>query len=328
MSLVERALKKLQEQQRGLDASRVPSLHRVGRVEVTVPATAAPAESPDTIDLEAVPSAAVPAVLEKLPAQPSAPSRLPKRPVSNKRIAVSVAALRSEGLLPPEHQERQIADQYRQVKRPLVAAALNRGEDAVANSHLIMVSSAAPGDGKTFTSINLAMSMSMEKDISVVLVDADVPKPHISRLFGVDREPGLLDALRDPAVDVETLILPTDIPNLSILPAGKWSETATELLSSRRMETLVCEMGRNDVQRICLIDSPPLLLTNESRALAQWVGQIVIVVRAGKTLQQDVQDALSHLPQGKAIGLVLNQSMTTTPGYYYGYGDAERLASP
>jgi exopolysaccharide/PEP-CTERM locus tyrosine autokinase len=322
MSLVERALKKLQEQQRAVHVAP----HRVGRVEVAVSATAVPADSASTIDLDApAPELIAP---EKLPVASSTPSKPARRPLPNKRIAVSVAALRTEGLLPPEHQERQIADQYRQVKRPLVTAALNRGEDAIPNAHLIMVSSAAPGDGKTFTSINLAMSMSMEKDIGVVLVDADVPKPHISRLFGVEREPGLLDALRDPAIDVETLILPTDIPNLSILPAGRWSETATELLSSRRMEALVRELGRHDEQRICLVDSPPLLLTNESRVLAQWVGQIVIVVRAGKTLQHDVQDALSHLPQGKAIGLVLNQSMATTPGYYYGYGDAERLAPP
>jgi exopolysaccharide/PEP-CTERM locus tyrosine autokinase len=313
MSLVEKALKKLQESREAAAASQ-PGVRRP--IE---PASLAPLNgTPRTVPIDSPRS--TPAA-----DRPSA-APLPPRPVSNKRIAVSRTVLRAEGLLPPEHQERQIADQYRQVKRPLIAAALNRDEDAIRNAHLIMVSSASPGDGKTFTSINLAISMSMEEDFSVVLVDADVPKPHISRLFGVERELGLLDALRDTQIDIESLILPTDIPNLSILPAGKWSETATELLSSRRMEALMQELGQRDHHRICLIDSPPLLLTNESRVVAQWVGQIVIVVRAGKTLQQDVLDALSHLPPDKSIGLVLNQSLSTTPGYYYGYGDAERAA--
>ncbi len=249
-------------------------------------------------------------------------------PHTGKMVTISRTAIRSAGLLPPEHQERQIADQYRQIKRPLVATATKKGAESIPNSHLIMVTSAMPGDGKTFTSINLAISMSLEKDINVLLIDADVAKPHISRLFGVENEPGLLDALHDESTDVESLILRTDIPGLSILPAGKRTETATELLASQRMHELAQVLESYDASRIAVIDSPPLLLTNESRVLAQAVGQIVVVVRAGKTSQQDLLDALSHLEEGKSIGLVLNQSMNTTPGYYYGYGDAERASVP
>ena len=160
-------------------------------------------------------------------------------PNTNKVIVVNKGALRAVGLLPPEHQERQIADQYRQIKRPLIAAALHKGSDALRNAQFIMVSSALPGDGKTFTSINLSISISREKDLHVLLIDADVAKPHISQLLGVAQQPGLLDALHDPSIDIESLILPTDIPGLSVLPAGRRSETATELLASQRMETLV-----------------------------------------------------------------------------------------
>src|SRR5690606_6116067 len=124
-----------------------------------------------------------------------------------------------------EHQERELADQYRQIKRPLIANAIGRGVQKPKNGHLIMMASALPGEGKTFTSINLALSLALEKDISVLLADADVPKPHISRIFGVETEPGLIDVLANESLDVESLILPTDTPHLSILPSGMQSAT-------------------------------------------------------------------------------------------------------
>ena len=243
-----------------------------------------------------------------------------RRPAPKNIIEINRTVLRTAGLLPPEHQERQISDQYRQIKRPLIANAIGRGAPKLANGHLIMAASALPNEGKTFTSINLAFSMAMEKDITVLLVDADVAKPHISRIFGVDKEPGLLDALLDESLDVESLILPTDVPGLSLLPAGNRSDTATELLASAHMERIVAKLGAHDPNRIVLLDSPPLLLTSESRALAGIVGQVILVVRADATLQHAVMDAISHLGENKSVGLVLNQCDTASnEGYYYGY---------
>ncbi|HEV7609495.1 MAG TPA: XrtA-associated tyrosine autokinase [Steroidobacteraceae bacterium] len=250
--------------------------------------------------------------------------------VSEKVIHIDQNALRAAGLVPPEHQQRALADQYRQIKRPLISQAIGRGAGSTRldRGQLIMMASAMPGEGKTFTAINLAMSMAMEKDVSVLLVDADVAKPHISRTFGVENEPGLLDVLRDADSNVEAMILPTDVPGLSVLPSGRRSETATELLASHRMEETVRYLAESDAARIVLIDSPPLLLTSESRALAHWVGQVVIVVRADSTPQQAVLDAIDYLDEGKSISLVLNQSKTSTPGYYYGFGDASDSPPP
>lgn len=242
--------------------------------------------------------------------------------VSEKIVHVDRQALRLAGLAPPEHQQRELADQYRHIKRPLVGAAIGRGAPKVPRGQLIMMASAMPGEGKTFTSINLALSMALEKDISVLLVDADVAKPHISRTFGVDGELGLLDVLHDEKANVESLILPTDVENLSILPAGKHSETATELLASHRMEETVNYLAESSPNRIVIIDSPPLLLTSESRALAHWVGQIVLVVRAGFTPHRAVHDAIAHLGSEKTISLVLNQSKFSTQSHYYGYGES------
>lgn len=245
-------------------------------------------------------------------------------PVPERIIDVDQDALRASGLLPPQHQARQLAEQYRQIKRPLIANAIGRGTARVPNAHLIMMASAMPGEGKTFTSINLAFSMASEKDVRVLLIDADVAKPHISRLLGIDKERGLLDALQNSSLDVESLVLPTSVPGLSVLPAGHWSEEATELLASDRMQEVVANIGRRDPNRIVLFDSPPLLLTTESQALAQVVGQIVLVVCANKSPQQVVLDAISHLGENRSISLVLNQSVANRDSsyYYYGYGQS------
>ena len=218
----------------------------------------------------------------------------------------------------PEQQDKTLAQQYRRIKRPLIASALGRGAQRLPQGNLIMVASAMPGEGKTFTALNLAFSMTLEEDIRVLLVDADVAKPHISKLLGVESELGLLDFLRDTSLDVESLILQTDIPRLSVLSAGKHAENATELLASVRMEELFARMSQRDPYRIVLFDSPPLLLTTESLALAQALGQVVLVVCAEKTPQKVVLDALGSLGQAKPISLVLNQSMRAAhSGYYY-----------
>jgi receptor protein-tyrosine kinase len=184
-----------------------------------------------------------------------------------------------------------------------------------------MVASALPGEGKSFTSVNLAFNMALEKDTSVLLVDADLPKPQISNVFGVGREPGLVDALLDDTLDVESLVIPTSVRGLSVLSAGCPDANATELLASDRMQRLVTSLVTADPRRIVLCDSPPLLLTTESRVLASAVGQIVIVVRAESTTHQAVVDALACIPEGKSVGLVLNQCRTAPAHEYYGYGE-------
>jgi protein-tyrosine kinase len=297
MSLVERALKKMQQSAKDGAVLRSPvdlPKNAVFGTVVTAPQLRGTAKG------EAV-----------------RPVKIPER-----IIEIDQVALRTAGLLPPEHQERQIAQQYRQIKRPLIANAFGLGDaERIPGGHVIMMASAMPGEGKTFTSINLAFSMALERDISVLLVDADVAKPHISRLFGLDAEPGLLDLLQDESISVESLILPTNVPRLSVLPAGRRSNEATELLASARMKDVMVEIARNDPTRITLLDSPPLLLTTESQALAQVAGQIVVVVRAGMTPQSVVTDALSYLGEQKFTALILNQSVeTTSSGYYYGYG--------
>jgi protein-tyrosine kinase len=307
MSLVERALKKIQESR----AQAPQALNQPPQAQAGSPSHTIPMQP-------ARPTAAQPSPAPHAPRVSAVPVLEPLRPTRTVRIDRD--ALRHAELLPPLSQERQLSGEYRQIKRPLIANALGRGVPKTPNGHRIMVASAMPGDGKTFTSINLALSFAMEKDLSVVLVDADVAKAHLSRILGVENELGLMDLLHDEQLDPESVVLPTDVPGLSILSAGKAKENATELLSSARMEHVAAQISARDPKRIVLFDSAPLLVTSEAMALVTAIGQIVMVVRAGVTPQSAVLDAIELLGEGKSIGLVLNQTdEQVRPGYYYQY---------
>jgi protein-tyrosine kinase len=234
------------------------------------------------------------------------------------RLIIDLNSLRAAGYLPEVAMDRQFADQYRQIKHPLIKRALAAGA-AEDDSRVIMVTSAIAGDGKTFTSINLALSMARERDVSVLLIDADSPKPHVSRIFGLQGEPGLLDALVDDSVAVQSLVVPTDVRGLSVLPAGTPAAGSTELLNSKRMRQIIKSLSQ-DPRRILLLDSAPLLVTTEGRALMNVVGQIVLVVRAGQTPTQAVHDAIALFGEHQAGGIVLNDATIGMVDRYAGYG--------
>jgi protein-tyrosine kinase len=246
----------------------------------------------------------------------------------SKRLIVDINALRAGGRIAQETQGRRFAAQYRQIKRPLIDAALS-GKAGSANRarQLIMVTSALPGDGKTFTSINLALSMARERDVSVLLVDADVQKADISGVFGLKSSPGLLDALVDATIDVESLIRRTNLPGLGLLPSGTPVEGVTELLSSKRMQYIASSLVARHPRRIVLLDSPPLLITTEARVLSKIAGQVVLVICAGKTPRDAVQDAVKLFDEHQAVGLVLNQTPAGLTKGYYGYGYYESESS-
>lgn len=251
------------------------------------------------------------------------------QPETGRVISIDQDALRAAGLLAPKHQEQAIASQYRHIKRPLIAAAVGRAQKPLPNGRLIMVASALAEEGKTFTAINLAFSMAMEEDLDVVLVDGDVAKPQISKMFGVDAERGLLDWAIDPNIELERLILPTDVPNLFLLPSGTRSDRATELLAGERMAEAMDSLLRRSGRRVFLFDSSPLLLTTEARVLAELAGQIVVVVRADYTEHHVLMAALSQLPEDCSLSLVLNQSTRKAGSYYYyGYGAGAEEARP
>ncbi len=235
-----------------------------------------------------------------------------------RRVTVDFDVLRAQGELPEAGLERRFADYYREIKRPLVQAML--AGDAHPESRLILVTSALPGEGKSFTALNLALSIARERDVSVLLVDADVPKGHLSRTFGLQGAPGLLDALSDESIDIDSIVVGTDIRGLEILPAGKPVEGAAELIASARMGQIAMRLARHP-RRLVLLDSAPLLASSEARALKQLPGKTLLVARAGKTPRQALLDAIALIDKTKLHGLVLNDAHAgTSDGYYNHYG--------
>jgi exopolysaccharide/PEP-CTERM locus tyrosine autokinase len=236
-------------------------------------------------------------------------------------IEFSVEALSEAGLY--SSASSQLADEYRLIKQPILRRASARGVDADPRGNLLMVASALGGEGKTFTSVNLSLSLASEKDWKVLLVDVDCKNPQLSRLLGVDDEPGILNYLRDSSMDIEKLIMPTSVEGLSVLPLGHVDDHAAEYLASARMSDLCDHLSSVGRHHLVVFDSSPLLMTAESPILSSQMGQIALVIMANKTPQQAVMEAIQKLDSNKAIGLILNRADNTGEilkyGTNYGY---------
>lgn len=237
-------------------------------------------------------------------------------------IRVDQARLREQCVLTPDAQRTPISESFRRIKRHVLANLTNPKFAPRAN--LIMITSPLPGEGKTFCTLNLALSLAMEMDRTVLLVDADVAKPSITSMLGIAEKSqrGLMDILLDRNVRLADVLCRTDIAKLTILPAGTPHARATEALASTKMRVLLHEMAERYPDRLIIFDSPPLLAASEASVLATGMGQVVLVVEAGRTTEMALKDALKRIESGNVVGLLLNKGAPPGSGYYgeYGYG--------
>jgi receptor protein-tyrosine kinase len=306
MSLIERAVGRLA----GSDEQQIASQPGSSPGEKT----AAPAQS--TIEAFTERLSREESGRSGTPVLEAAPAVRPAGPVH-----VELEPLRSRGFVMPDGEQSRIAQEFRVIKRPLIANALGKGAAPVRNGKRIMVTSAFPGEGKSFVAINLALSIAAERDHKVLLVDADVARPSIPRVLGFEAGAGIMDWLIDGNLDIATLTLQTDVEKLAIIPAGRRHEQATEFLASASMSRLLDQISARFPDRIVIFDSPPLLVTTEARVLAQYMGQIVVVVEAGQTPRSAVNEALSTIDgTAEVIGMLLNKTTGTSSGGYGGYG--------
>ena len=238
---------------------------------------------------------------------------------NNKILNIDTERLKQLGYICPDDMTSQIAEEFRIIKRPLLKNAFGKGAAPIENGNLIVISSAVPGEGKTFSALNLAISIAMERNTTILLVDTDVTNPSLSRIFQLEDQTGLLDILSDKNISVESIIHKTSIPTLSIIPAGHNHPLAAELISSKHMYQFVNEIVDRYADRIVLFDAPPLLATSHANVLASIAGQIMIVVEAGKTLHSAIKEAVSKIDSDKVIGMILNKSRDVFKGGYYGY---------
>jgi len=238
-------------------------------------------------------------------------------------IDLDPSKLFEAGLVTDSDHTLRLRDEFRRLKWPLMEAAQGSRSPGEGQDRLIMVGSAVPGEGKTFVSFNLAMALADERDSTVVLIDADIAKPRLTHSLGLLEHAGLADFLADDSLTIRDVLVGTSIPNLRVVPAGRFNTHAPELIGSLRMRELLSQLDESCALPTMLFDSSPLLVTNAGQVLSGLVGQIVMVVRADSTPQSAVTEALSMLRKSAAVGLVLNQSRPTLGshlyGEYYGY---------
>ena len=246
----------------------------------------------------------------------------PQAAGSGKQVTLDLSRLREAGLVDPgSNKSNRTTEEFRRIKRPLLMHVRGEGATVVDNANMIMVTSALPGEGKTFTSINLAMSIAMEMDKTVLLIDADVAKPDVAARLGVEAQKGLIDVLLDDSLTLPDVLLRTDVPKLTLLPSGSRHVHSTELLASERMRQLTLELSNRYSDRIVIFDSPPLLLTSESRVLASLMGQIILVAEESRTPQHAVKEAVDLLEANEIVGIVMNKGARKADGDSYGgYG--------
>ncbi len=279
--------------------------------------------------VEAAPQPAPLAAPEPL-AAPAAPTQaVAKRPepvvFTGERFPVSRQHLRDQGLIVPESTVTAVLEEFRIVKRQLLLNADQLAQQGMGPAaQRVLICSPHPGEGKSFTSVNLALAIAAEKECEVLLVDADFAKPSVLSMLGLPGGPGLMDALANPEIDAADCVIGTDVPGLWVLPAGSATASDTEYLSSSRTRTVLDRLVQGAPQRFVIFDSPPALAASPAAALAKYVGQAVVVARCDKTAQGSLEDAVSLLSACPNIQLILN-AVHFSPsgrrfGSYYGYG--------
>ena len=321
MSIIEKAVSKL-DQAKETGAARAAVAAEEAQVQVNA-APAVPLAAAEAVRAAEPVSVAEPVVsVAATPAESKAPGAdagndIHRAPV--KRVEIDLGRLGANNMVSGDGGRNPVAEEFRAIKRPLIGNAFSKDGRPVNRNNLIMVTSALPGEGKTFTAINLAISIAMELDHTVLLVDADVARPSVLRTLGLKSQAGLMDILLDQKLDVADVLLKTNIDTLSILPAGKSHRHATELLASQTMSSLLDEIASRYPDRIVIFDSPPLLLTTEARVLASQMGQIVVVVEAETTTMNAVKSALSQLEACSNVNLVYNKAKSFPGQENYGY---------
>jgi protein-tyrosine kinase len=232
---------------------------------------------------------------------------------------LNLALMRRQGLLIPDDGRSVLAEEFRILKRPVLANAFGESGERIGRRNVVMVTSAVPREGKTYTAINLAMSVATELERTVLLIDADVVQPSIPARLGLSVGKGLIDLLEHPEADLSEFLVRTNIPNLTLMGAGRKHGRSTELLASAAMAKLVNDLATRYSDRLVLFDSPPMLATSESSVLARHMGQVILTVQAGSTPRSAVSRVVRMLDSCEIVVPVLNRA-TGIPGMNYAMG--------
>ena len=300
MSIVEKALQKAQiktERAATRDAAAPQELPDLGQVP---PPRGAAAPLPETIARRA-------------------------KPAHGGNVVLDFVQLRQDGRIAPEALMHQAEEEFRRIKWPLLNAIAHREGARPAANNMVLVTSAIPGEGKTFNALNLALSIARDRDLDVLLVDGDVAQPSLTASLGLTGRPGITNLLRDTTMVLADIVYSTNIPQLEVVPAGVRQDNAAELLAGARMQAVVDQLCARVSSGVVIVDSPPILATNEAQVITRYAGQVLMVVRADSTEQRVLTEALSLIDKSRPVSAVLNRVEPSLVSryyshYYYGYG--------
>lgn len=233
-------------------------------------------------------------------------------------VQVDLERLRELGRLPSLEAAPRTEDEFRRIKWPLLRAITGTSIEPPVRNNVILVTSALPGEGKTFVALNLALSVVRDRELDVILVDADVARPGLTPALGLDDAPGLNDVLEDSSRDIHSVIYRTNVDGLYVVPAGKWNDRAPEFFAGSRMPQVINELSRRVGKGAVLLDSPPLLATNEAQLVTRHAAQVLFVVKADATEQRIVREAIALVDPAASTNAVLNQVRPSLFSTYYG----------
>lgn len=247
----------------------------------------------------------------------------------SKQTPVSIATLEQAGLMVARMNRTRTTEEYR-IVIGRVLRALHEAKDADfplgpdASANVVMVTSARPGEGKSFTSLNLGGSISQNAGESVLIVDVDAKKDSLSDMLGLSDRKGFLDLVADPSLLPDDLIIPSDLPNLSFLALGSRSivrDGADEMgVEERRLTPPIKRLAQRFPRTLVLLDAPPCLSTSDPHTLSPSVGQVVVVVEAERTQRNDVEAAIDMIKVCPNITMLLNK-VRMNSGHTFGTYD-------
>jgi receptor protein-tyrosine kinase len=313
LNLIQRAAKRLGDNAGIIEAPEERNRPAEGGAE-PVPARAHEPARPVRVDQP-----------ERAPAATRQPTTVEAETTRRGDVRLDYSRMRHDQVLTPDNPASATHDEYRAIKRKLLTMARD-GKAETLTRNIVMVTSALPGEGKTFTTLNLMISLAAERNLQVLLIDADVVKPSIREFFIGGDDRGLTDLLNGRAAHVNDVVHRcVDVPNLSVIFAGRHDARSPELMASRRMAEIFAELSAQYPDRIIIMDTPPAVASPEPNALAMHVHQIVLVVGAEQSSRHHVEEALERISACRNISLVFNKSphwrKAGSSYYYYRHRD-------
>ena len=254
---------------------------------------------------------------------PATALTVPETPEQGRMPPLDMAALEKSGLVVGHKVRTRISEEFRITVGHLLRSMQANYSPGRGAPNVIMITSARPGEGKSFSTLNLAGSIAQHTQREVLLIDIDAKQRSISSQLGLADRPGLLDLSNNPTLRIEDVIIKTSIPHLSLMTVGSGQSGGLDITQTRPVTTLVERIARRFPNSVVLLDAPPCLSTSDPSTLAPFVGQIVMVVEAERTQRNEVVAALDLIKACPSVTLMLNKIRLTTSytfGAYHYFG--------